>query len=142
MATRLRSIWRSVTLSARIAGSVDAVTTRSSSVTSSVPTFSITTDRSFVVPVVSAGVPGVSAPLPSTRMPISLRAASTANDSNWTCSDFEIVTTAVKVEPAGGAGGTLPGAPAGFKDADARRVCHPQPRSTTSRRPWMSTFSK
>src|SRR5262249_55575011 len=38
---------------------------------------------------------------------------------------------------AGSAGGG-----AGFSDSDAMRVCHPQPRRTTSRRRSISTFSK
>src|SRR4029077_8545661 len=48
--------------------------------------------------------------------------------------------------PAGACGapaaGPADGGGGGFSDSDAMRVCHPQPRRTTSRRPWITTFSK
>src|SRR5262249_21552439 len=42
---------------------------------------------------------------------------------------------------AAGADGS-PVAAACFSAADTMRVCHPQPRRTTSRRLWITTFSK
>src|SRR5215470_2603485 len=81
-------------------------------------------------------------------MPMSSCAASTANESSLTCCDCEMVMTALSVEVLAGAAGTGAAAPATLGaaritgDGDAIRVCHPQPRRTTSWRCWISTCSK